>query len=103
MSVLREVKYLNAIQAEGYTIPDIAADMYSNRELLWQYVANLELTVTWYNKIMSTVLEVENPLIQDQLRDIDAKLKEAEESICWTSQGTYSILHSVYIELSSEN
>lgn len=80
------MKYLEARQTE--VIPDVAADIYSNRELLWQYVANLELTAKWYNKIMGTVLEVELPLIQDQLRDIDAKLKEAEESLCWTSQGT---------------
>lgn len=85
MSVLREVKYLKARQAEA--IPDMADDIYSKRELLWQYVANLELTTSWYNKVMSKVLEVEMPLIQSQLTDIDAKLKEAEDSLCWTSQG----------------
>lgn len=85
MSVLREVKYLEAREAE--VIPDMAADVYSNRELLWQYVANLELATSWYNKVMSTVLEVEMPLIQSQLTDIDAKFKEAEENLCWTSQG----------------
>uniref|UniRef100_A0A8C2C803 AAA+ ATPase domain-containing protein n=1 Tax=Cyprinus carpio TaxID=7962 RepID=A0A8C2C803_CYPCA len=85
VSVLREVKYLEAREAE--VIPDMAADVYSNRELLWQYVANLELATSWYNKVMSTVLEVEMPLIQSQLTDIDAKFKEAEENLCWTSQG----------------
>lgn len=85
MSVLREVKYLEARQAE--VIPDMAADIYSNRELLWQYVANLDLTTNWYNKVMSTMLEVEMPLIQSQLTDIDAKLKEAEGNLGWTSQG----------------
>ncbi|KAI7797195.1 putative dynein heavy chain 9, partial [Triplophysa rosa] len=93
VSLLREVKYLEARQAE--VIPDTAADIYSNRELLWQYVANLELTANWYNKIMGTVLEVELPLIQDQLRDIDAKLKEAEESLCWTSQGIWEYIQDV--------
>uniref|UniRef100_A0A8C2C2Q0 AAA+ ATPase domain-containing protein n=1 Tax=Cyprinus carpio TaxID=7962 RepID=A0A8C2C2Q0_CYPCA len=79
VSVLREVKYLEAREAE--VIPDMAADVYSNRELLWQYVANLELATSWYNKVMSTVLEVEMPLIQSQLTDIDAKFKEAEENL----------------------
>lgn len=58
----------------------MAADIYFNRELLWQYVANQELTASWYNKVMSAVLEVEMLLIQSQLTDIDAKLREAEEN-----------------------
>ncbi|KAA0725373.1 Dynein heavy chain 9, axonemal [Triplophysa tibetana] len=93
VSLLREVKYLEARQAE--VIPESAADIYSNRELLWQYVANLELTANWYNKIMGSVLEVELPLIQDQLRDIDAKLRDAEESLCWTSQGIWEYIQDV--------
>ncbi|XP_016382633.1 dynein axonemal heavy chain 9 [Sinocyclocheilus rhinocerous] len=93
VSVLREVKYLEARQAE--VIPDMAADIYSNRELLWQYVANLELTTNWYNKVMSSMLEVEMPLIQSQLTDIDAKLKEAEENLCWTSQGIWEYIQDI--------
>ncbi|XP_077101765.1 dynein axonemal heavy chain 9 [Siphateles boraxobius] len=90
VSVLREVKYLKARQAEA--IPDMADDIYSKRELLWQYVANLELTTSWYNKVMSKVLEVEMPLIQSQLTDIDAQLQEAEKSLCWTSQGIWEYI-----------
>jgi len=86
VSVLREVRYLKARQAEA--IPDMAEDIYSKKELLWQYVANLELTTNGYNRVMSSVLEVEMPLIQSQLTDIDAKLEEAENSLCWTSPGT---------------
>ncbi|XP_026133128.1 dynein axonemal heavy chain 9 [Carassius auratus] len=93
VSVLREVKYLEAREAE--VIPDMAADVYSNRELLWQYVANLELATSWYNKVMSTVLEVEMPLIQSQLTDIDAKFKEAEQNLCWTSQGIWEYIQDV--------
>lgn len=83
--MLREVKYLEARQAE--IIPNAAQDIYSSRELLWQYVANLELTTGWYNKILSSVLDVEMPLIQGQLTDIDNKLREAQESLCWISKG----------------
>ncbi|XP_051731342.1 dynein axonemal heavy chain 9-like isoform X1 [Ctenopharyngodon idella] len=92
-SVLREVKYLEARQAE--VIPDIAADIYSKRDMLWQYVTSLELITNWYNKVMSTVLEVEMPLIQSQLTDIDAKLKEAEENLCWTSQEIWEYIQDV--------
>lgn len=85
MSVLREVKYLKAVQDED--IPDLAAEIYSNKEQLWQYTANLELMTGWYNKVMGTVLGVELPLIQNQLNNIDIKLKDAEDTINWTSNG----------------
>ncbi|XP_056325895.1 dynein heavy chain 9, axonemal [Danio aesculapii] len=93
VSVLREVKYLEARQAE--IIPDAAAEIYSSRELLWQYVANLELTTGWYNKIISSVLDVEMPLIQGQLTDIDNKLKEAQENLCWISEGIWEYIQDV--------
>ncbi|XP_076856222.1 dynein axonemal heavy chain 9 [Brachyhypopomus gauderio] len=93
VSVLREVKYLEARQTED--IPDLAADIYTKKELLWQYVANLELTTQWYNKVTGTVLEVEFPLIQSQLRNIDIQLKEAEDTINWTSKGIWEYIQGV--------
>uniref|UniRef100_A0A8C9W079 Dynein axonemal heavy chain 17 n=1 Tax=Scleropages formosus TaxID=113540 RepID=A0A8C9W079_SCLFO len=88
VSMLREVKYLQARQVEA--IPDSVADIYAKKKVLQQYVANLELTANWYNKVMQTVLEVEFPLVQRQLQDIDACLKEAEISVNWKSEGTTS-------------
>uniref|UniRef100_A0A669PYI5 Dynein axonemal heavy chain 9 n=1 Tax=Phasianus colchicus TaxID=9054 RepID=A0A669PYI5_PHACC len=74
VSVLREVSYLSGSQMGS--IPPTAAEIYSAKESYRQMVANLELMVNRYNKILKTVLEVEYPLIQEQLRDIDFKLKE---------------------------
>jgi len=51
------------------------------------YVINLELSVHYYNRIRETVLEVEYPLIEDQLSDIDKKLTHAENSLTWNSPG----------------
>ncbi|XP_041939413.1 dynein heavy chain 9, axonemal [Alosa sapidissima] len=93
VSVLREVKYLEARQAE--VIPDMAADVYSRKELLWQYVANMELTASWYNKVMRSVLEVEFPLIRSQLREIDVQLREAEVSMNWNSKGIWEYIQKV--------
>ena len=76
---------MEASQAE--VIPDMAVEIYSRKELMWQYVANLELTAGWYNKVMRSVLEVEFPLIRNQLRDIDVQVKEAEESMNWNCKG----------------
>ncbi|KAL4648151.1 dynein heavy chain 9, axonemal-like [Arapaima gigas] len=93
VSMLREVKYLQARQIEA--IPDSVADIYAKKKILQQYVANLELTTNWYNKVMQTVLAVEFPLVQQQLHDIDACLKEAEISVNWTSEGVWDYIQKV--------
>uniref|UniRef100_A0A8C9SNB8 Dynein axonemal heavy chain 17 n=1 Tax=Scleropages formosus TaxID=113540 RepID=A0A8C9SNB8_SCLFO len=93
VSMLREVKYLQARQVEA--IPDSVADIYAKKKVLQQYVANLELTANWYNKVMQTVLEVEFPLVQRQLQDIDACLKEAEISVNWKSEGIWDYIQKV--------
>uniref|UniRef100_A0A803SVB7 Dynein axonemal heavy chain 17 n=1 Tax=Anolis carolinensis TaxID=28377 RepID=A0A803SVB7_ANOCA len=85
VSVLREVKYLGT--DEFGNIPEMAAAIYSSKESFRQLVANLELMVTWYNKILSTVLEVEYLLVQSQLQAIDIQLREAEETLNWKSEG----------------
>ncbi|NXF34813.1 DYH9 protein, partial [Nyctibius bracteatus] len=87
VSVLREVSYLSGSQMG--TIPPTAAEIYSSKESYRQMVASLELTVNRYNKVLKTVLEVEYPLIQGQLRDIDLKLKEAEETLTWKMEGVW--------------
>ncbi|XP_059180294.1 dynein axonemal heavy chain 9-like [Centropristis striata] len=92
-SVLREVKYLEARQTQD--IPDSAVQIYDTREQLWQYLANLELTVGRYNKVIHSVLDVEVPLVQGQLHDIDAQLKKAEESLNWNSQGIWEYIQEV--------
>ncbi|XP_067320917.1 dynein axonemal heavy chain 9-like [Anolis sagrei] len=87
VSVLREVKYLGT--DEFGNIPETAAAIYSSRESFRQLVANLELMVTWYNKILGTVLEVEYPLVQSQLQAIDIQLREAEETLNWKTEGLW--------------
>lgn len=41
-------------------------------------------------QVMQSVLDVELPLVQGQLRDIDAQLKKAEETLNWNSQGLHT-------------
>ncbi|KAM4623876.1 dynein axonemal heavy chain 9 isoform 1-T1 [Polymixia lowei] len=93
VSVLREVKYLEAGQTQA--IPDTAVQIYTTRGQLWQYVANLELTAGRYNKVMRSVLDVEYPLVHCQLRDIDTQLKEAEERLNWNSPGIWEYIQEV--------
>lgn len=83
--MLREVKYLEI--RGGEDIPDAAGTLYSKNETFRTYTANLDLTVNWYNKIRDTILEVEYPLIETQLQDIDAQLEKAEKSLDWEKEG----------------
>ncbi|KAM6343872.1 dynein axonemal heavy chain 9 isoform 1-T1 [Alca torda] len=93
VSVLREVSYLSGSQTGA--IPPTAAEIYSSKESYRQMVANLELMVNRYNKVLKTVLEVEYPLIQGQLWNIDLKLKEAEETLNWKMEGVWDHISMV--------
>ncbi|NXH98563.1 DYH9 protein, partial [Pachycephala philippinensis] len=92
-SVLREVSYLQGSGAAA--IPPGAAEIHSCKESFRQLVASLELMANSYNKVLSTVLEVEYPLVQGQLWDIDLKLKEAEETLTWKMEGVWDHISGV--------
>ncbi|XP_056405417.1 dynein axonemal heavy chain 9 [Hyla sarda] len=93
VSVLREVKYLQTLRME--TIPKEAEDIFSTKESYRQYTANLELSTNWYNKILSTILEVEFPLVEGQLKEIDIRLKSAEETLNWKAHGVWDYIQQV--------
>ncbi|BFZ02963.1 hypothetical protein BsWGS_06002 [Bradybaena similaris] len=90
VSVLREVKYLEIREQEE--VPSSASAMYSKNETFRKYVANLDLTVQWYNKVRTTILEVEYPLIEGQLVDIDRQLQRAEKLLNWESDGVWEYI-----------
>ncbi|KAF4019994.1 hypothetical protein G4228_011768 [Cervus hanglu yarkandensis] len=48
-----------------------------------KYIGNLELLVHGYNKLKQTLLEVEYPLIEDELRTVDEELQAAATSLTW--------------------
>lgn len=48
-----------------------------------QYIGNLELLVQGYNKLRQTLLDVEYPLIKDELRAVDEELQAAATSLTW--------------------
>lgn len=90
VAVLREVKYLQMAENESLeSIPDSATKVFSRNEEFHRYCANLDLIVAWYNKIRSTVLDVEYPLIECQLINIDEQLKRAENDLNWNSDGIW--------------
>lgn len=90
------MKYIQQTKEAGSTakIPDEAAKMFQENEKFINYVTNLDYTTKSYNKIRTTVLEVEKPLVAKQLSEIDQKLKRAEKELSWSTPGkTLFIAH----------
>lgn len=87
IEVLREVKYMEIRGEEE--IPGSAAEMYSSNDTFREYVNHLDFIVDRYNKVRKTILEVEYPLIEGQLEEIDVQLEKAEESLSWQSDGKH--------------
>ena len=98
VSTLREVKYLEMRDdSSSNAIPKEAASMFARNEMYRKYLSNLDLTVAWYNKIRESVLDVELPLIADQLHEIDQQLEQALTSLTWASDGVWE-----YIEVTRD-
>ncbi|XP_030057583.1 dynein axonemal heavy chain 11 [Microcaecilia unicolor] len=81
VAILREVKYLQMLNQSN--IPEVAINMFEKKDTFLKLLRGLELMIQWYNKIKRTVLEVECPLIEDDMKIISEQLKEAEESLTW--------------------
>ncbi|XP_045053259.2 dynein axonemal heavy chain 11 isoform X2 [Desmodus rotundus] len=81
VAVLREVKYLLMLKKSD--VPDSASAVFKNRNTILKYIGNLELLVQGYNKLKQTLLEVECPLIEDELRAVEEQLQVAATSLTW--------------------
>ncbi|XP_057356823.1 dynein axonemal heavy chain 9 isoform X5 [Manis pentadactyla] len=93
ISVLKEMSYLEPRQMKH--IPEMAAAMFSSREFYRQLVANLELMANWYNKVLKSLLEVEFPLVEKELQNIDLCLKAAEETLNWQMEGIWDYVSQI--------
>ncbi|XP_029423391.1 dynein heavy chain 11, axonemal [Nannospalax galili] len=81
VAVLREVKYLLMLKKSD--IPDSALTIFKKKNTILKYIGNLELLVQGYNKLKQTLLEVEHPLIEDELGAIDEQLNMAATWLTW--------------------
>uniref|UniRef100_A0A2K5EHB9 Dynein axonemal heavy chain 9 n=1 Tax=Aotus nancymaae TaxID=37293 RepID=A0A2K5EHB9_AOTNA len=93
ISVLKEMSYLEPREMKH--IPETAAAMFSSRDFYRQLVANLELMASWYNKVMKTLLEVEFPLVEEELQNIDLCLRAAEETFNWKTEGIWDYVTQI--------
>lgn len=87
VALLRDVKYLQQQDSPDRELPSSAANVYQQSETYRSYLQNLDVVVALYNSVRETILDVEYPLIEQQLLDIDKQLERAIAEINWTSSG----------------
>ena len=101
MALLREVKYLKQRGSiPGQPIPESAETMFQHNETYRKYLQNLDVIVTLYNKVKGCLLDVEEPLVEGQLKTIDDQLDRATTELNWTSEGA---VLCVYVDHESSN
>ncbi|KAJ3096963.1 hypothetical protein HDU97_005410 [Phlyctochytrium planicorne] len=82
VALLREVKYLEALQVKP---PEAAAGIYSKAEVFRKYIFSLDHIATMYNGIRTGILDVERPLIEPKIVEIDEKMEIALTRLNWKS------------------
>ena len=82
--LLREVKYFYQF---GIHVPDEAKAVYDRAEVLRTQTGNLTLIVNMYNTMQTSILDVERPLLQSRIADIEASLEKGLNSLTWRSPG----------------
>jgi dynein heavy chain len=103
--LLREVKYfknLNDTRTETLKfieVPDSALQIYSKAETFRQQTGNLELIVNTYNNIMTTLIDVERPLVQAKLDNIDKVLVKGLKHLNWKSHNIDEFVKTVMREV----
>ncbi|XP_076855598.1 dynein axonemal heavy chain 17-like [Brachyhypopomus gauderio] len=91
VAVLKEVKHLQNKE----TIPTCAANVFAKHEVFQKYVGSLDLIVSWYNQVRVTVLPVEFPLIENELKRIDEQLEYAISSLFWNSKDVWEYIQKM--------
>ena len=80
--LLREVKYFIPMDKE---IPKSALELHGKAETFRVQIGNLDLIVGKYNQILISMLDVEQPLLQAQLKAIDKVLEKGQKHLTWRS------------------
>ncbi|KAJ3191413.1 hypothetical protein HK101_007802 [Irineochytrium annulatum] len=82
VALLREVKYFEALQVDP---PETAATIYSKAEVFRRYIFSLDHIAVQYNSIRTGVLDVERPLIEGKILQIDNQMETALTDLNWKS------------------
>ncbi|CAK6981780.1 dynein axonemal heavy chain 17-like isoform X1 [Scomber scombrus] len=85
----RELRYVS--RETHMTLRPQAARLLTCRDDITHTYLNLSHMVSSYNQVVSGVLQVELPLIQDQLQDLDQSLLELQRNT-WSSEGLQQLV-----------
>jgi len=81
--LLREVKYFLMLDIQ---VPEEATKIFEKNETFRQQTGNLDMIVNTYNKILETLLDVERPLLQAKMDDIDKFLGKGLKTLTWKNK-----------------
>jgi len=82
--MLREVGYFLKL---GLEVPDTAMSIFKKAETFRNQTGNLEIMATKYNWIQANVLDVEKPLVANELKEILTFLERGTQELNWKSMG----------------
>ncbi|KAI5108711.1 dynein beta chain, ciliary, partial [Silurus meridionalis] len=91
-SLLREVKYLGMLKNPN--IPKAALDLYSKHEMLYMYTTTLSQVTQWYNKLHSTILDVELRLVEAEMEEVRRALSPALKDLKWSQEELWDYIKS---------
>ncbi|KAJ1566553.1 hypothetical protein HK405_009349, partial [Cladochytrium tenue] len=92
VALLREVKYFEAL---GVKAPEAALSIYSKAEVFRKYVFSLDHISSTYNGIRTGLIDVERPLFERKIREIDLQLDEALTSLNWKSESVEQYITTI--------
>ncbi|EGD79180.1 outer dynein arm heavy chain beta [Salpingoeca rosetta] len=76
------------LKAGNHDIPDSATAIFARNEQFHEVLGNLNIAVTEYNRIQEHLLDVEAPLVEQELAAIDAHLERGINELNWNSSET---------------
>lgn len=81
--LLREVKYLLLMDIE---VPERAQLLFKKVNVYRTQTGNLEIITDMYNEILSILLPVEKPLLQDRIQKMNSALEPGIVELKWNTQ-----------------
>ncbi|KAE8290438.1 Dynein heavy chain 11, axonemal Axonemal beta dynein heavy chain 11 Ciliary dynein heavy chain 11 [Larimichthys crocea] len=88
-TALRELRYVS--RETDVELHPLTARLLTCRDDITQSYLSLSHMVSCYNQVVSDVLQVERPLIQDQLQDLNRTLSELQTET-WTCEGVQHLV-----------
>ncbi|XP_060774018.1 dynein axonemal heavy chain 11 [Neoarius graeffei] len=93
-SVLKEVKYLGLLR--NHYIPKAALHLYSKQETLHVYTTTLSQVTQWYNKLHTTILDVELRLVEAEMKEVRHTLSPALQDLRWSQEELWDYIKSMH-------